>query len=267
MDNPIDPVDERPVGDREDDLQILVPVSAGDHTRAQNRIRWRNVLVGIAAALAVAWIYKHFTDPIRMREAFQNGDRQLRAGRYQQAILDLDQAIGYNADYAEAIQLRGRAHTALFKPLQALPDFLRYAELRPEDPVAYVDIGKTHLLLDDFEAAVADGEQAVRTDPALGASYQLRGLALRQFGRLPEALADFQKAVELSPEMAHYFERGATYQMLGQHERAIADFNEVIKFDTGNAQAYHARSQSYRELGDKAKATGDHRKGRRLDGR
>jgi tetratricopeptide (TPR) repeat protein len=253
--------------DREDPPQILVPVSEDDHTRARKRLRYRNVTLGIAAVLASAWIYKHYTDPIRANESVEAGDRQLRSGRYQQAILDFDQAIGYRPDHAEAIQLRGRAKTALFKPVQALPDFLRYAELRPEDPVAYVDIGRTHLLLEDFKAALEDGEHAVRIGSDIGATYQLRGLALRRFGRLKEALADFQKAVELSPEMAHYFERGATYQELGQHELAIADFTEVIKFDGANAQAYHARSKSYRALGDKARATRDHRKGRLLDGR
>ena len=67
--------------------------------------------------------------------------------------------------------------------------------------------------------------------------------------------------------MDNIFQRGATYQILGQHETAIADFSRVISFEPGSAQAYFARSQSFRALGDNAAADRDHRTGRILDGR
>jgi len=67
--------------------------------------------------------------------------------------------------------------------------------------------------------------------------------------------------------MDNVFQRGATYQQLGQHELAISDFSRVISFVPSSAQAYFARSLSFRALGDLASADRDHRTGRVLDGK
>ncbi len=247
--------------------QILIPVSAEDHARARARVRYRNLLIAVAAVLATAWIYKYYTDPLHAQEALDSGQRLLKSGQYSQAILSFDQAISYRADFPEAFQGRGRAHIALARPNDAVPDFRRYTELRPRDPVGYVDLSRTYAMLEDYASALDAANRAVENGPDLGASYQVRGVALRRLGRLPEALEDFNKAVALAPEMANFYERGATHQALGQHERAIEDFTEVIRFDVLNAQAFHARALSYRALGRTAQANADHRQGRILDGR
>jgi tetratricopeptide (TPR) repeat protein len=82
-----------------------------------------------------------------------------------------------------------------------------------------------------------------------------------------KALPDFIKAVELLPNMDNIYQRGATYQAVGQHERAIDDFSRVISFEPSSAQAYFARSQSFRAIGDMESANRDHRTGRILDGK
>lgn len=256
-----------PVSGGEEIGQILVPVSEHDHTRARNRVRNRNLLLGVLAIAGVAFAYKHYTDPIRALDDLDSGERQLKSGRYQQAILFFDQAIGIIPDYAEAYQQRGRAQMALFKPAEAVPDFLRYVELRPEDPAGYLDLGRAHLGVEDFRAALQDGALAVQYGSKTGAAYQLRGIARRRLGMLIEALEDFDQAVELAPEMANYYERGATLQDLGRHASAIEAFTEVIKFDGANAQAFHARSKSYRALGNIVQADLDRMQGRKLDGR
>jgi tetratricopeptide (TPR) repeat protein len=251
----------------EDQPQILTPVSADDHSRAKNRIRYRNLIVSVLVIAAVAWTYKHYTDPIHANDALDAGERELKSGRYQQAILSFDQALAYRADYPEAYLERGRAYMALAKPKDALVDFEHYTTMRPLDPVGYIDRGRAHLAREDFAAAFEDGMLAVQTGPEVGTAYQLRGIAYRRAGKMAEALADFDKAVALAPEMANYFERGATYQEIGKHDLAIEDFNEVIKFDSMNSQAYHALSKSYRALGNIKQAEADHHEGRRLDGR
>jgi len=250
-----------------DQPQILTPVSADEHARIRNRVRNRNLIVAVAAIAAVGWTYKHYTDPIHAQDALDAGDRQLKSGQYQQAILLFDQALSYHPDLPEAYQQRGRASIAMAKPKDAIPDFTHYIALRPQDPIGYIDRARAHLAYEDFAAALEDAEQAVQKGPELGTAYQLRGIALRRAGKMAEALADFDKAVKLAPEMANYYERGATYQELGRDSEAIADFTEVIKFDVSNAQAFHARAKSHRSRGEIAQAEADHLEGSRLDGR
>ena len=81
------------------------------------------------------------------------------------------------------------------------------------------------------------------------------------------ALEDLNRAVELEPSQANYFQRAATYQALGQHKRALADLDEVIALRPDGSQAYFARSKSRRAIGDVAGADQDHKRALLLDSR
>jgi tetratricopeptide (TPR) repeat protein len=245
----------------------LVPVSADDHAKAARRTK---LMIGIAAILVVVlagWLYKRNVDPIHALEAFDAGERLLRTARYSQAIASFDLALSYDSRYAEAYTMRGRANLALSKPLLALPDLARVIELHPRDPQAYLDRGSAHVTLQEWPEALADFSRAIELDPKLAAAYNLRGSAVRAMGDTRKALPDFIKAVELQPNMDNIYQRGATYQALGEHDAAIADFSRLISAEPGSAQAYFARSLSFRAIGDTASAQRDHRTGRILDGK
>jgi tetratricopeptide (TPR) repeat protein len=245
----------------------LIPVSPEDFARSANR---RKLMIGAATLLAIAvggWTYKRYVDPIHALESFDAGERLLRTARYSQAIVSFDRAILLQPDYAEAFTMRGRANVALGRTLLALPDFTKVIELRPRDPQAYLDRGALQVSMQAWKEALADFDRAIELDPKLAAAYNLRGSAVRAMGDPKKALPDFMKAVELQPSMDNIYQRGATLQLLGQHEQAIDDFSRVISFEPNSAQAYFARSQSFRAIGDLASATRDQRTGRILDGK
>lgn len=245
----------------------LVPVTATEHAKGPRRIK---MIIGISLITVLAlggWIYKRSVDPIEALASFDAGERLLKTARYTQAIVAFDRAISLNSDYAEAYTMRGRANIALQRPLIAIPDFNTVIALRPRDPQAFVDRGLAHFSLQEWPEALSDFSQAVSLDPKLSLAYNLRGSTIRAMGDPRKALPDFVKAVELLPNMDNIFQRGATYQLLGEHQSAIADFSRVISFEPSSSQAYFARSQSFRAIGDQASADRDHRTGRVLDGR
>jgi tetratricopeptide (TPR) repeat protein len=245
----------------------LVPVTAAEHAKGPRRAKF---LIAAAALVVLAvggWIYKRNVDPIHALEAFDAGERLLRTARYSQAIVSFDRAISLDPDYAEAYTMRGRTNIALARTLVAIPDFSTVIELRPRDPQAYLDRGTAHVSLQEWPDALADFNRAIELDPKLSVAYNLRGSAVRAMGDPRKALPDFMRAVELLPNMDNIYQRGATHQSLGQHQAAIDDFSRVISFEPSSAQAYFARSQSFRAIGDVAAANRDHRTGRVLDGK
>ncbi len=63
------------------------------------------------------------------------------------------------------------------------------------------------------------------------------------------ALADFRKAIELDPSSAlAYYQRGLTYQLMGQHENAVSDFDVAISLRPNTPDPYFSRGQSRFEL-------------------
>ena len=57
-----------------------------------------------------------------------------------------------------------------------------------------------------------------------------------------EAIADYDKAIELNPKDADtYYNRGAAKNHLKQHKEAIADYDKAIELDPKDADAYYNR--------------------------
>ena len=76
--------------------------------------------------------------------------------------------------------------------------------------------------------------------------YIKRGIAQGKKGELDQAIADFNKALELNPRDARaYLGRGVAYGKKTQHDQAIADFTAALKFNPKLAKAYFGRAIAY----------------------
>ena len=70
-----------------------------------------------------------------------------------------------------------------------------------------------------------------------------RGQAAAGRGKLAEAIADFQKAAELSPQYAPVrFELGWTYAITGRYQDAMVEFDAAIANDAKYASAYYGKA-------------------------
>jgi tetratricopeptide (TPR) repeat protein len=245
---------------------VLVPVAAEDFARRKRRLIAACVAAAVAIGASAGILYKRSVDPIRAQESYDAGVRLYRIARYPHAILSFSRAIDLKPGFADAYFLRAEAYVAESYPEKAIPDFTKVIELEPGNPRALLSRGSVYLNLKDFAAALADSTRAIALDPELAQAYNLRGLAVRSAGDPKKALDDFNRAVQLAPNVDNYFQRGSTYQMLGEHRLAIPDFDLVIAFKPDQAQVYFARAEARRAIGDLAGANKDHQRGRLLDG-
>ena len=166
-----------------------------------------------------------------------------------------------------------------------------YVASAPERAEAQVQAGMKLMSPDLYSQAVVQFSEALKTDPNSWNAYLQRGIAKQNLHLLDDALADFQTALRLKPELLAaraalagvfsdkgdfqhaveeltkvidltpsvdvYSRRGLAYAELGQHERAIADFTWVIEFMRDAPLAYFARAKSKRALGDLEGAASD----------
>lgn len=90
--------------------------------------------------------------------------------------------------------------------------------------------------LDNFERSADICDKALKM-PGLTirdrtATQVNRGIVLNRAGRLDEALADFNKAIESNGELAEAFlNRGNTYYLMRRYDEAIADYEASLTHD------------------------------------
>ena len=111
-----------------------------------------------------------------------------------------------------------------------------------------------------------DLNKAIELDPATPASYITRGAIHVQLNQPQKALADYNKAIALSPATVAeaYFNRGNYYLRGDQYDKAIADYTRAIEIKPGHAGAYCARASAWAMKDDYGRAWADVKKSRQL---
>jgi tetratricopeptide (TPR) repeat protein len=82
----------------------------------------------------------------------------------------------------------------------------------------------------EHELAVDDFTRAIELDPGYVEAYLNRGvLYWRELRNAYRAIRDMTRVLELAPQRAEaLFNRAIAYQMRGEHEQAIADFERYL---------------------------------------
>ena len=99
---------------------------------------------------------------------------------------------------------------------------------------------------------------SLRLNPKMVDGYIRRGNAYSYIGEHAKAIADYDKAIELKPEYPKaYYRRGMAYAKNAEYAKAIADYNEVIQRDPEHADTYRSRGEAWHHLKEQEKAEAD----------
>jgi len=98
----------------------------------------------------------------------------------------------------------------------------------------------------ELDSAIAQYDQAISLNPELAIAFTNRGVAYGYLGDFDQAIADLDQAITLDPEMAiAYGARGEIYWLAGNLAKAISDVDRAIDLDPELARAYAVRGQIY----------------------
>ncbi|MGH9559188.1 MAG: tetratricopeptide repeat protein [Bryobacteraceae bacterium] len=135
---------------------------------------------------------------------------------------------------------------------KAVARFTRAIEIWPTLAKAYLERGIAHKALNETDLALSDFDRAIDRDPDLAAAYNQRGTIFLERDDLKRAEQEFTKSIATQPSVDAYIQRARTYESLGEHQKAIDDFNEAIARMPDSPDVYRARSIARRNLGDQA---------------
>ncbi|WP_204103548.1 MULTISPECIES: tetratricopeptide repeat protein [Spirulina sp. CCY15215] len=102
----------------------------------------------------------------------------------------------------------------------------------------------------DYDTAIALLSDLLARHVDSAIDYNNRGLMYFQCDRYEEALADYNKALELDPRLdGAYNNRANCYVAKGYLGEAIADYQIALDFNPGNLRAWINQGITYRDLG------------------
>jgi tetratricopeptide (TPR) repeat protein len=100
-----------------------------------------------------------------------------------------------------------------------------------------------------FEA-IASYDLAVELQPDISEYWFNRGLTLFHLKRFTEAIASYNQAIELKPDYYKaWYKRGGTLGELGNFEEAIASFDQAIQIKPDEHEAWSSRGWAMLKLG------------------
>jgi tetratricopeptide (TPR) repeat protein len=165
----------------------------------------------------------------------------LVAGRFEQVLLQADEALSAVPDDAELHFARGTALNALGHHARACAAFARALSLQPDHAPSWLNMGNASADLDDLASAEALYRMAIHLDANLAEAHASLGYIMTRQGRLPEAIEACEAAICARPDFApgHWnlaiaallsgdLPRGfVEYEWRKRHMRYRADFPDL----------------------------------------
>lgn len=208
-------------------------------------------------------------DPLEKAKPFlDRGTELLLAGKYGEAIAELEQAAALAPRSVSAHSRLGSAWFRKGEPKKAVEAFTRAIEIDP-DATDYVNRGRAQMDLERFDEAVSDFGRAIGLDAGCAAAYYFRADCRLRQEDFAKAVPDFDLAIELASHQtdldfelsdAHVF-RGYALLAQGRPEPAAKDFSHVIRSQGAlrSGDVHGFRADCYEALGNKAAAEADRR--------
>ena len=173
-------------------------------------------------------------DPHDPQAWYYLGRAKYSGGQFREAIEAFEQCLKLEPRNIEAENNVGLAYEALDRPGEALQAFENaiawQAESSTKDPEPFIELAHLYLNQNQPEKAVPYLSQSIVIYPNVSKAHEELGKAYSLLDRLPEAQAELEKAVELSPQAPNlrcmlasvYRKRGLVDKAKAEYDRCAA---------------------------------------------
>jgi tetratricopeptide (TPR) repeat protein len=182
--------------------RTLAPTSESGLADRPQVWRWA-VRCGWGLLLSFSMAFNLFASIEHHAKIYNNlGIALAQVGRVQEAIIQFEQALRIEPDYAEAHSNLGLALGQTGQLQEAIRQFEQALLIQPDDigvrcnlAIALAQLGRT-------QEAMGHWERALRIKPDSAEVHYNLGVALEQMGKLKEAIGHYEQALRLKPDYA-----------------------------------------------------------------
>ncbi|CAI2177463.1 2203_t:CDS:2 [Funneliformis geosporum] len=171
-------------------------------------------------------------------------------GDYDKALIDLDKSLKIQK-HPFALRTRAEVYSALARYDDSLNDLDTALEMEPKSIFTLTRRAKVYCSLNIYRDAIADLSKALILDPSQASNILAnRGEVYRLTGRFDDALKDLDMALARGENSLALERRGAVLRSLGQENEALADFERIIQLNPRSFFAHKNRAEILLSFGN-----------------
>ncbi len=138
------------------------------------------------------------------------------------ALIEARRALYTSAADENAVELVAKIARRTGKPALAATAWERLATFRPDDALPLIQQARALFQAKDFTGMIAAAREAIARDSESAEAHHLAGLGQLSRGELTQAMASFERAVEIAPEHGYALNNlGLTYLRANENVKAL----------------------------------------------
>ena len=180
------------------------------------------------------------------------GDLRASVGRREEAIADYRRALELKPDLPEALLGMARATADSGDFHEAEGAARKFITRRHRDWRGYSMLGFVYYQEGSYARALEPWRRAVRLAPDNARALRNLGTAYYQLDRLEEAVTAFRRSLEVEPSGAGYTNLGTAFFAIGRYEEAAEAFLKATELAPSDAVAWSNLGRAYHYIPGRA---------------
>ncbi|MGE5244912.1 MAG: sulfatase-like hydrolase/transferase [Betaproteobacteria bacterium] len=202
----------------------------------------------------------------RLGEGLSRAQQMLGRGRAEQAVPILEQLLKENDRSFELHLTLGDAYRETGRPREAIDEYAAASLSNPRAAVPLLAAARAYLAVGDAAQAREKVEAAERLEPETSDVHVVRGMIYEQAGRGPEALREYQTALQANRSNPEARARVAGMALqLGQLDLAGEQFRALLQIGYRPSRMHFGLGQVAQRRGDLKRAAAEYREALRLE--
>ena len=196
----------------------------------------RSLVIGVVAIALTACS----TETLKRRH-FENGERHLAAKRFGEAIVEFQNAVARDENWGEARFKLAEAYAGDGYPERAYREFVRAADLLPQDSRAQLQAARYLLLVGQFDDARTRAARLLEIDPKNIDAHIIMANALAGLRDAEGAVAILREAIEMDPSRTDAYTNLARVHLAeGRQSDAMKAYTIALTIDPRSIPAHLA---------------------------
>lgn len=207
-----------------------------------------NFLISIVviSAGAVAIIFTiNMVKSNNATDLYQRGQTLLELQRYQDALNDYNRAVELKPEYAEAWKSKGTTLLGLKRYQDALDAYDKAIQIQPNYWEAWNGRGQALKYLQRYEEAIASFDSALKIQPNSLDAWNDKGNVQIQLQHYSEAITSFDKAIKIQSNYSPaWYKRGIALHNLHRYQEAVESYDKAVEYKPDSADSWYQQGNA-----------------------